>query len=322
MVARAVVSFLVLAFVWTLGIPGRVDIDESWDPDRYADAMGVPEVFDPPSPDRAYDIDPTPHRGAIDRIEAVLYRRRPTSFGDAEAVESATVRLADAVLRSDGLLGRQAGLALMAFAGRIGARTDSGYTLPSVVAMRTEWETVRSSVFRSADWMRSAGPELDRIQEPPPPAPDPRTDAVLSEAEAELRRLMLRGQRAADRLGEPNYDPDLPQRSDRGQIQAWYRFGERWRRQLADAMAPVAGLEPRPHPSREPLRAEAVRSLEEAHEMLRRVPDGAGMWPTPFRPAWEARFRAASDALARAREQLAQAGVEPLPARDHARWNR
>ena len=54
------------------------------------------------------------------------------------------------------------------------------------------------------------------------------------------------------------------------------------------------------------LRAEAVRSLREARETLRRVPDGAGMWPTPFRPAWEARFRAASGALARVREQMSQ----------------
>ncbi|MBW2315308.1 MAG: hypothetical protein JRH10_14045 [Deltaproteobacteria bacterium] len=322
MVSRAVICFLILAFVWIVGIPARVDMDEHSDPDRYADAMGVPEVFDSPAPGRNHDVDPAPHRTAIERVERVLYRRGPATFGDAAAVESACARLADELLEQEGLRGRQAGLLLMTFAGRVGARADSGYTLPSLVATRTEWEKVRAAVFRPAAWLRTAGADLDRIQEPPPPLPDPRADAVLTEAEAELRRLLLRGQREAERLGEPRYDPDRPAASDRAQIAAWHRFGERWRRQLGDAMAPVERLAPRPHPSREPLRAEALRSLEEAREMLRRIPDGAGMWPTPFRPAWEARFRAASSALARTREQLTQAGVPSTPSRDQARWDR
>lgn len=322
MVARAAVSFLILAFVWTVGIPDRVAVDPGADPDRYADAMGVPEVFDPPSRAHVYGIDPAPHRALIERIESVLYRRGRTDFGDAEAVESATARLADSLLRNEGLRGRQAGLVLMSFAGRVGARTDSGYALPSIVGMRSEWETVRGIVFKPADWMRSASADLDRVQEPPPEPADPRTDAAIAEGEEALRRLMVLGQREAERLGEPIYDPDRPGRSDRGQIQAWYRFGERFRRQLHDALAPVDRLQPPPNPTREPLRAEAVRSLREAQEMLRRVPDGAGMWPTPFRPAWEARFQAASAALARAREQMSQVEAAPEASRDHARWNR
>jgi hypothetical protein len=320
-VARAVVSFLILAFVWSVGIPKRVSVDPDADPERRADTMGLPEVFDAPEPGRSLEIDPAPHRAAIERIEDVLYRRGPTDFGDAEAVESEAARLADALLRTDRMRGRQAGLELMSFAGRTGARADAGYSLPSVVALRAEWETVRARVFAPAPWMRQASADLDRIQEPPPPPLDPRADAVIAEAEETLRRLMLSGQREAERLGEPIYDPDLPSRSDRGQIQAWYRFGERYRRQLADAMAPVARLDPAPDPAREPLRAEAVRSLREASEMLRRVPDGAGMWPTPFRPAWEARFRAAGDALARVREQMAQATGAPV-AQESVRWDR
>jgi len=321
MVARAVVSFLILAFVWTVGIPERVEVDPDADPDRYADAMGVPEVFDPPSQTHAYGIDPSPHRALIERIENVLYRRGRTDYGDAEAVESAAARLAESLLRSEGLRGRQAGLVLTSFAGRVGARADSGYTLPSIVGMRSEWETVRGIVFRDAAWMRSAGADLDRVQEPPPEPPDPRTDAVIAEAEEALRRLMVRGLREAERLGEPIYDPDLPSRSDRGQIQAWARFAERFRRQLDDAMAPVESLAPPPNPSREPLRAEAIRSLREAQEMLRRVPNGAGMWPTPFRPAWEARFQAGSAALARARDQMSRATRTRDESRDHASWN-
>ncbi|HKJ23186.1 MAG TPA: hypothetical protein VKB65_00085 [Myxococcota bacterium] len=321
MAARAIVAFLILACVWTFGIPARVAVDPDADPERLADAMGLPEVFDAPAPSRSLEIDPAPYRGAIERVEDVLYRRGPTGYGDAEAVEAATARLAEALLRAEGLRGRQAGLELMGFAGRAGARADAGYTLPSIVALRSEWEVTRARVFAPATWMRRASADLDRIQEPPPPPLDPDADTAIVEAEAALRRLMLRGQREAERLGEPIYDPDVPGRSDRGQIRAWYRFGERYRRQLDDAMARVERLDPEPHPAREPLRAEAVRSLREAREMLRRVPDGAGMWPTPFRPAWEARFRAAADALARAREQMARADGAPADAREHAGWN-
>jgi hypothetical protein len=322
MVLRAVISFLTLALVWTFGIPGRVEMDEDADPDRWADAMGIPEVFDEPTYSRAYGIDPAPHRAGIERIETILYRRGPTGFGDAEAVESGAARVADALLRTDGLRGREAGMLLLGFAGRVGARAGSGYTLPSVVGMREEWEALRASVFQPADWMRTADPQLDLVQEPPPPPLDPRADAVILEVESELRRLLASGQRQVERLGEPIYDPDVPGRSDQGQIAAWHRFGERWRRQLDDAVAPIAELAPPPDAEREPLRAEAVRALAQAHDMLRRVPDGVGMWPTPFRPAWESYFRAASDALFRARHQMAEATGAAHAGRDHSRWNR
>jgi len=330
-VPRAVVAFLILAAVWTFGLPGRVTLDERpapgargehADPEAWADARGVPEPFDGPSEHTHFEIDPAPHRGAIGRVEDVLYKRSPTAYGDAEAVENGVRRLADDLMRAEGLLGRQAGLVLLGFAARTGARASTGYALPSLVDLREEWETVRASVFRPADWMRTAGPGLDRIQDPPPPPMDPRTDAVLAEAEGELRRLMLRGERRVERLGEPVYDPDVPGRSDGGQIRAWYAFAEAWREEIVAIMAPVRALDPAPDFGREPLRAEAVRALEEASEMLRRVPDGAGMWPTPFRPAWEARFRAANGALARARDQMARAGAAFEPTRETVRWDR
>jgi hypothetical protein len=236
-------------------------------------------------------------------------------------VESEALRLGQAILGSGGLRERQAGLALMGFAGGVGARSDAGYSLPSLVALRGEWEAVRARVFAPASWMRQAGADLDRIQEPPPPPLDPHADAVIARAEEDLSRLLLNGQRKAELLGEPVYDPDVPGRGDGGQIRAWYRFGERYRRQLAEAMAPVDRLDPGPDPARQPLRYEAVRSLREAHQMLRQVPDGAGMWPTPFRGAWEARFEAARLSLARAREHMARAPGASDAATDHARWD-
>jgi hypothetical protein len=324
MAVRAVVAFLILAAVWTLGLPQRVEVDELADPDAIADARGLPDPLDAPDPARRYAIDPAPHRAALEAVEDVLYRRGPSGYGDAGAVESGAVRLAHEVMASGGLAERQAGLELLAFAGRVGAEADAGYALPSLVRMREQWEPVRDAVFAPAPWLRTASADLDRIQDPPPEPMDPRTDAVLAEAEAELRRLMARGEREVELLGEPVYDPDVPSRSDGGQIRAWVRFGERWRRLLADAMAPVEALSPAPDPGREPLRAEAVRSLREAHEMLRRVPNGAGMWPTPFRGAWESRFHAANAALARTRDHLSQAGAssEGGEAHDHARWSR
>jgi len=235
MVARAVVSFLILAVVWSFGIPGRVDVG----PEQPADAMGLPDALEAATPGRALEIDPGPHRAAIEPIEGVLYRRGPTRPGDAEAVERAAARLAHALLGAGGRRSRQAGLELMSFAARTSARGDAGYGLPSLVALRDDWENVRARVFARVAWMREARDDLDRIQEPPPPPLDPQADAVIAEAEETLRRLMLRGRHEAELLGEPRYDPEIGGGDDRVQIQAWVRFGERYRRQLGRAMAPV-----------------------------------------------------------------------------------
>lgn len=306
MALRAALSFLVLAAVWSFGIPDRPEPTRTQARDAFAGAAGPPESLDPATPPRGYGIDPAPHRADIDRIETVLYRRGRSDFGDAGAVESAARRLADSILRSEGRRGREASLRVLGFAGVVGARADTGYRLPSLVAMRSDWETVRSIVFRPAGWMRRAGADLDRIQEPPPPAPDPDTDTAIADAERSLRRLRTYGEHQAELLGEPRYRPEAPGARGQGQIHAWHRFGERFRRQVAEATAPVRSLAPPPHPERQPLRAEAVRALVEAQEMLRRVPDGAGMWPTPFRSAWQARLQAAGDALARARGLMAR----------------
>ena len=315
MIVRVTLLFLLAAAWWSLRVPDRAVPEEDLDPEAYADVMGLPDVFErTEAEDGSHGIDPVPHRSAIDQLETVLYRRGPTDFGDAETVESVATRLALEIM-GDGLRGRRAGAELLSFAGRVGMRTDVGTSLPSIVGIREEWESVRARVFRPAPWMRTAHADLDAIQEPPPPAMDPRTETVLRDAEGELHRLLRRGQRDVERLGEPVYDPEVPGRADRGQIRAWYDWGEQWRRRLAAAMQPVDALSPAPDPGREPLHDEAVRALREAHEGLRRVPDGAGMWPTPFRPTWESHFRQASSALARARETLARLEADEGPGR-------
>ncbi|NNL67303.1 MAG: hypothetical protein HKP30_13730, partial [Myxococcales bacterium] len=140
MVARLAFALLLVAMVWTTTRPATVALDPDDSPDAWADAMGIPEVFEPAVPGPTAGIDPEPHRAGIERIEAILFRRSPAAYGDAGEVESALTRLADAVLRSDGWRGRQAGLDLLTFAGRVGARADSGYSLPSLVDLREEWE--------------------------------------------------------------------------------------------------------------------------------------------------------------------------------------
>lgn len=317
MVARVAFALLITALVWTASRPATVALDPHDSPDAYADAMGIPEVFEPAVAMASLKIDPEPHRAGIERVEAILFRRSPADYGDAGAVESALARLADGVLRTDGFRGRQAGVDLLGLAGRIGARADSGYSLPSLVRFRREWQIVRNNVFRTADWMRTATPDLDGIQEPPAPPADPRSAEVLDEARRELARLLRRGRRDVERLGEPHYDPERTGPAVRRfspQIRVWFDWSERWRGELFRAMRPVRELSPAPHPAREPLLADAMRSLREAESSLRDVPNGAGMWPTPFRGAWEARFETARIALEQARSVLAaEAG-----ARQHA----
>jgi hypothetical protein len=319
-VLRLTVVLLLVAALWALGLPGRVALD----PDAKAPARGtglppdpvVDEAFEPLRPERgSYGIHPAPHRAAIEAIEALLYRRAPAAPGDASAVETALARLADGLLAGEGLAGRQAAMEVLAFAGRVGARADVGYAHPSLVGLRREWEPLRARVFRSAPWLRAAAPDLDLVQEPPAAASDPRSDEALRAAAAGLERLLARGRREVERLGEPVRDPGAPAHTGGGQIRAWREWSARWRDELAGAMAPAWELSPRPEAG---LRAEALRALDEAHELLLRVPEGSGAWPTPSRADWEARFRAASESLARARAALARAGPrDDAPA--HAR---
>ncbi len=312
MIVRLFVALLAIAAVWTFAVPGTVDVDATNDPEAYADAMGLPEPFETPRTDRRLGVDPTPHRAAIERIESILYRRGPAGFGDGDAVSSHAARLADAVMRDAGsgnagrLRAHQAGSVLFAFASRAGVESDAGYALPDLVALRGRWEAVRTRVFLPADWMRTASADLDHAQDPPPPAPDPRAPGALADATGELERLMARGRREVERLGEPRYDPEDPRHDAPGQVHAWTRWAEDWRVALHEATSPLDALDPPPGPDDVLLR-EAERMVREAAESLRHVPDGAGMWPTPFRPAWEARFRDAGASLARARSLLDQA---------------
>ncbi len=315
--ARMVMTVLAVAVLWM-----ATDFVES----RVTSRLGVPQPgiepgpVDRPSPSAAGPrrtaessgpIDPGPHRAAIETIESELFRI-PDAHDDGfrdRGVSGALHDLATALLRVPGI-GRQAGVDVLSFSSRIGSQQDAGYRQLDLAGLRRDWEQIRARWFQPADWMARSTPGLARRQRPPPPTMDPATREAIEDVLADLDRRIARAKRDVEGLGEPRYDPDAPGRSDGGQIRQWYQWGERWRRDLGRTLRPVQALDPAPSFSNpaDLDYAMAIHHIERAIRALNQVPNGAGMWPTPFRGAWEANFRAGEAELSEARLALGKAG--------------
>jgi hypothetical protein len=102
-----------------------------------------------PVPRAALLLDPTPYRGRIAAIEAILHREGPARLGDGERVGGLALTLAREVAdREPGIAGRDAFRRLAAFAGEVDAEADAGYAPPRLARARAAWEAIRAEVFR------------------------------------------------------------------------------------------------------------------------------------------------------------------------------
>jgi hypothetical protein len=102
-----------------------------------------------PVPRAAIPIDPTPYRGQIAAIDALLRREGPARLGDGDRAGRLALPLArEVAAREPGSAGRAAFQRLVAFAGEVDADGDAGYAPPRLARARAAWESVRGEVFR------------------------------------------------------------------------------------------------------------------------------------------------------------------------------
>ena len=248
-------------------------------------------------------LDPELYRSDLEDVEAVLFKDEPADYGDGDRVSAALYRAAGRAMAAGCDPASQAkARVLVAFAGEAGAMEDAGYAMPDLGSLRARWREVRGEVFDRAEWFREADAGLAARQRPAPPRAD--ADAVrdVEQVIERLRDLMRRGRRDVEQLGEPVYALELIGREGEAQIARWQAWSRRWDEQLTEL---ARKLPPAPGLDDDGNYLVAYQNVAQALGALRRVPLGAGAWPTPFRYQWEECFELAERQLAAAGERLA-----------------
>jgi hypothetical protein len=253
---------------------------------------------------KAGRIDPEPYRGDLEAAEAVLYKDAPASYSDGDQVSAALYRAASRAMAASGdPVQQEKARVLVAFAGEAGAVEDAGYALPDLGSLRARWCEVRAEVFRDADWFREADTGLESRQHPPRPRASAGDVHDVGKVVDRLSDLIRKGRRQAEDLGEPIYALEMIDRAGEVQIAHWQAWSRQWDEKLTDLarqLPPAPGLDDNGH------YLLAYQNVAQAIADLRRVPSGAGAWPTPFRYQWERCFELAEQQLTAARQHLDQ----------------
>lgn len=248
-------------------------------------------------------IAPEPYRDQILAVEALLYKKSPPEPGDYERVAEAVLQLHKKISEADisgPALKRVNRLLYLAARADLGG---TGYTLPDLKPFREDWEKVRGEVFIPADWFFSGGPEIGGAQTHLVPKADAQDVFALTRVIERLQDLIEEGRADAEELGEPEYDAEHVGFKGLRQIAEWHRWSTEWEGQISDI---VGRLPEAAAWDGEPNYLLAYQDVERAIQELRFVPQGAGIWSTPFRYQWEARFSAAESSIQNAQSYLAQ----------------
>jgi hypothetical protein len=246
-------------------------------------------------------INPAGYRSEIETVEKVLYKQSPVGYGDAEAVADGLIRLHESIAEREMnpiARSRATGLLYLSSRADIG---EAGFVASDLGPIRTEWETLRAELFQAADWLAKGDVGLASVQRAPVPSADRQDLQALEHVIDRLARLIDEGRQACEELGEPEYDAEMPGPSGRRHIASWNEWSDGWTERVDDAAVRL--------PSQPPWTGEreysmAYQEVSSAIRELRLVPNGTGMWATPFRSQWEQRFATASHHLNEARRLL------------------
>ena len=246
-------------------------------------------------------MDPTCYRNEIEIVEKVLYKRSPLGFGDTEAVANGLIRLHESIAEREMnpiARSRAAGLLYISSRADIG---EIGYEASDLGPVRTEWESLRAELFRAADWFAKSDAGLASAQRVATLRVDRQDTQALERVVEQLARLIDEGRQDCDDMGEPEYDAEMPGASGRRHIASWEEWSRGWIERVDDAAVRL--------PSQPPWTGErsytiAYQEVSSAIRELRLVPNGTGIWATPFRSQWERRFTTASYHLNEARSHL------------------
>lgn len=249
-------------------------------------------------------LDPAPFRREIEALEKILYEPAPSGFGTADRLSSAAMDLA-AGMRSAGPGPgvSRAMTRVTAYASRVGAEADAGYTTLDLPGARQRWEALRGEVFLAADWFRTSGPELTDAQTRKPPPLDRRLLSALKDSARDMELLIVKGRPEADAFGEPYVDAPENSAQLRQLGRQWNRWSRDWSAQL-DRLG-------RRFPAQPPLDGDArllnvYNLLTRAMQSLRSLPHGANDSGIPFRARRKSLFDQAQSAIDQAQAVLAE----------------
>ena len=186
----------------------------------------------------------------------------------------------------------------------LAARADigeAGYSLPDLVQLRSDWESLRSQRFSEAAWFRQSTPAIEESQAESTTTIDPAMADELLHAIDAIETLAQDGRRACDELGEPFYDLEQPGPAGDAHIEKWNAFARKWDDDVSRA---ATRLPSPPAWDADPKLTLAYQAVAGAIAELRLAAMGSGSWPIPFEREWTTRFDGAMQRLDQAREQL------------------
>jgi hypothetical protein len=245
--------------------------------------------------------DPAGYRAQIEVVEDLLYMESPSRLDDYDRIARAMLNLHQKIRDTEtNHFALNNANALLFLASRAEG-SDAGYSLPNLAPVRKEWEELRSSVFRPADWFRAGGDDVVQAQTPPVPTADVQDVFALTRVIGRLEKLIEDAREEVEELGEPVYNAELISWEGEVQIAKWRKWSTEWEGKL-DYVA--SRLPAHPAWSGEQNYLMAYQDVDHAFHQLRIVPVGVGIWATPFQYQWEQRFSAAADYLAGARRYL------------------
>lgn len=260
-----------------------------------------------PSFDRSDDrttsarLDSDRYQGEIEALEATLYQETPPSMTDFMAISAALheVSLAIADREVNPIARDVAGdVAMLAAGADVG---ESGFALPDIGQVRTDWEAIRSRNFEDAGWFREAAATLEDADVDTAPAADPSIVEDLLSAIDAIEALGETGRRACEELGEPFYEFEQPGPAGEDHIEKWNEFAREWE----DDVSQVAShMPPPPAWDADVEVTTAYQDVSSALRELRHATMGPGSWPVPFEGDWSARFDEATRLLEQSRNRL------------------
>ncbi len=302
MVTGVVVAF---ALAGVVRLSSRMESDPSRDGYDRADMANDPYVDERGASRDDHDaprIDSGRYQHEIEVLESTLYQSNAPTIEDFMAISSAFRDVSFAVAERE-LNGRTRevaeDLAMLSAQADVG---ESGFVLPDVAQLRSNWESLRSQRFVDADWFHQTAPELGETQASAIGTVDPAIVADLTRSIDEIDALAEEGRRSCKELGEPFWDPARPGVDGDEHIEKWSHFGREWDDDVSRAASHM------PSPPAWGTDAEVMQAYQDVTSAvlaLRYVTMGNGSWPVPFETEWNARFDEAKRLLEDARARLA-----------------
>ncbi len=259
----------------------------------------------PDQPISTARLSPEPYRDTISQLEAVLYQTSPPDYQDMTRASRLGSQLGQEIRQQEASRRVVPAMSrLLAWSAALDAAQDVGYAPADLTRARSEWESLREQCFQPAAWFRTASPNLERAQTPPPPTVNRNTVRGLQKVARDMHHLIAVGRPAALRIGE--ITGDVVTAETRRVENGWRRWRDDWLKKLqkvADSFPAHPGMSANPNVLL------AYQAMGQALHELRIVTVPVNETGVPFIYQREANFRAAESHLREAEGYLDRLGL-------------